>query len=215
MTEGPTTSERMNANTVDAVQVFLEAKINKHEISTGVGNPLVTGVKKFIEVEDQVATTSLESLDVDQLIERFRIKNSADLTDSSVQAYISRFRRALTMYTNWRNGDPWNVGGRHPRAQSTKRNGSSTRKSTTREPDGGKPAVEAPAAEGRTTRAVDHVQAPSPDDDLFDYRVECDNGKVAVLKLPRRYNKTDATRMKAIIDALARDEQPAATESSA
>lgn len=215
MTEGPTTSERMNANDVGAVQVFLEAKINKHEISTGVGNPLVTGIKKFIEVDDLVATTLLDDLDVDQLIERFRIKNSADLTDGSTQAYISRFRRALTMYTNWRNGEPWNVGGRQPRAQSTKRNGSSTRKSTTREPDGGAAASDAPDPRAETTGAANHVQAPPPNDELFDYRVECDSGKVAVLRLPRRYNKADATRMKAIIDALTRDGQPGTSESSA
>lgn len=228
MTEETQTSDLMMAGTVDSVRRFLEVKIKKHELAENVGNPILTATKRMLDVGDDVPNLPVRDLDFEELFNRFRNKNAEDLTDGSAQAYQSRFRRAQLMYVRWLDGDSTWSNTRVPRAGSANRDGkrptpsnsNSNSNSNRRVRTHNKDVYDEPQAAAREDKTDGNTASSVPDagsarphtTGLFEYPVLLDSGDTAILRLPARYNTRDAMRMKALIDALARDEQPANSE---
>lgn len=200
VTEAPDDSEIISSRTGAGLMKFFEVMLKKHELPEGVVSPLRSASKRILEVEDDSDGVDLTTLDVDDLVRRFRIKNRAALTDMSFAAYESRFRRGLSMYFRWLDHDPnWagkvrsNGGGAGKTTKNTvsgRHTGKNIR--STSEPA---PAYQEPNA------VVAHADSQP---ELFDYPVALvDSNVTAILRLPRTYTTGDAARMAALINALA------------
>lgn len=205
MTEPQNESDVLNSKTAAGLLMFYDVKERRHELAEGVVSPLRTATKRMLEVTDAEAEdVDLATLDLDELFVRFRNKNSASLTDKSHAAYVSRFRRGMTMYLRWLDRDPnW----RGKLRASPSGNGSAKTSK-------GKASVE-PAdsvqLDDESSPAEQHAVAPNrrhtvaqPEQPLIDYKVPLlDSGATAILWLPRIFTTDDATRMTALISALA------------
>ncbi len=181
---------------------FFEVMLKKHELPEGVVSPLRSASKRILEVEDDLDSVDLTTLDVDGLIHRFRIKNRAELTDKSFAAYESRFRRGRSMYFGWLDHDPnW--------AGKVRSNGGGAGKTTTNTVPGRhtvksirRTSEPAPAYQEPNAVAA-HVAHADSQPELFDYPVALvDSNVTAILRLPRTYTTGDAARMAALINAL-------------
>jgi hypothetical protein len=196
-------SEIISSRTGAGLMKFYEVKLKKHELAESVVSPLRSASKRILEVEDDPDSVDLTTLDVDNLIHRFRIKNRAELTDQSFAAYESRFRRGLNMYIRWLDHDPnW--------AGKVRSNGGGTGK-TTKNPVSGRHTVkDIRATSGQVAASQEpgtvaaHVSHADSQPELFDYPVALvDSNVTAILRLPRTYTTGDAVRMVALINALA------------
>jgi len=204
---------------------FFDVKVRRHELPDSVASPLRTASKRVLDVEENPDAVDLATINTDRLVARFRIKNCAALTDQSLQAYETRFRRALTMYFRWLDNDPDWVGKVH---QSSGANGASktgkvTRTAVTGRYVGGKNARPAageqpPVDSAQDDIVVDEATAADgpPHPELFDYQVALvDSNVIAILRLPRTYTPGDAARMAALINALAVPNAPSPSSSDA
>lgn len=204
MTEPQNESDVLNSKTAAGLLMFYDVKERKHELAEGVVSPLRTATKRMLEVTDAEAEdVDLTSLDLDELFVRFRNKNSASLTDKSYAAYVSRFRRGMTMYLRWLDRDPnW----RGKLRQSPGNGNAKTSK-------GKVPleTIDAVQLDDEASPVDQHAAAPSrrhtvpqPEQPLIDYKVPLlDSEATAILWLPRIFTVDDAARMTALISALA------------
>lgn len=157
-----------------------------------------TAARRVLEVEGDPDSVDLSNVDVNDLLQRFRIKNKAKLAEPSFAAYESRFRRGLDMYMRWLDDDPdWAGKPRRSRKRGVKTAPNS--ESGTPMPTASTPPVSAPADEhGRDGGALRGKS------ELSDYPVALVDSKVtAILRLPQTYTTGDAARMSALINALA------------
>lgn len=195
MTESQDDSEILNSRTGAGLMKFYELKIRKYELVEGVVNPIRTASKRILEVEDDPDSVDLTTLDVDNLAQRFKIKNRAELTDKSFAAYESRFRRGLSMYLRWLDQDPNWMG--------KTRSGSTTKVSTTAKTENSTVPVEQANNRASVNDAVT-ASATRVQSELLNYPVALiDSNVTAILQLPRKYTTSDAARMAALINALA------------
>lgn len=181
--------------TVEAVKRFIDSKTRNYEIPANSGNAMITALNKVFSVEAEPDQVDLTSIDLDDVFSRFRLK-SVELNDASFNTYKSRVRRAIAMYTNWVNGEPWKdtVAPRRTNVSRKARMASSRQD---------KAADVHPAV---AVHQLDFVRPAGDDtpDGLFDYPVRLvDAGVTAVLRLPPTYTVADAERMAALIRALA------------
>jgi hypothetical protein len=203
VTEPQDDSEILNSRTGAGLMKFFEVKARKHELSESVAGALRTGSKRVLDVEDDSDSVDLTAVDVDELVRRFRKKNRASLTDQSLQAYESRFRRSLTMYIKWLDGESDWAG--KSRTSSSGNGG----KSTSNSQRGIR--KDASSIKSPVTSTRDDVGNPNESGStrssklaLFDYPVLLqDSGATAILRLPATYSTRDADRMASLISALA------------
>lgn len=206
MTEPQDESEIITSRTGAGLMKFFEVKVRKHELSDSVISPLRTASKRVLEVEEDPDSVDLTMINMDGLITRFQNKNRAALSNQSLQAYETRFRRALSMYFRWLDNDPDWVG---KLRQSSTANGASKTGKATRTTVSGRTAQSSAAKQSPldsvqnnfvSDRAMDTDTQPG----LFDYPVALvDSNVTAILRLPRTYTTGDAARMAALINALA------------
>jgi hypothetical protein len=200
VTEPQDESAVLTSKTAAGLLMFYDVKQRKHELADGVVGPLRTATNRVLEVLDaDPADVDLGNLDLDELFTRFHNKNRASLTDKSYAAYVSRFRRGLTMYLQWLERDPNWRGKVRPIAN----NGAVKSKKTARPPVVDSVEV-APPVQLNQRATLDVGGRDQGGAELFDYPVALVDSKVvAILRLPRSYTKGDAERMAALINALA------------
>ncbi len=201
MTEPQDDSEVLNSRTGAGLLLFYEVKEKKHELTEGVVSPLRTATKRMLEVADaEPENVDLTTLDLDELFVRFRNKNSARLTDKSYAAYVSRFRRGITMYLRCLDHDPnW-----RGKARPTSSGGGNVKSAKATPINKSSRVEDGVVAEEPHRGATRRHHAPTPDQPLIDYKIPLlDSGTTAILWLPRTYTEADAARMTALINALA------------
>ena len=203
MVEAPDDSEIIRSRTGAGLMKFYELQLKKYELPEVVVSPLRSASKRILEVLDDSDTVDLTTLEVDGLIQRFRNKNRAELTDKSFAAYESRFRRGLSMYFRWLDHDPnW--------AGKVRSNGGGAGRTTKGAVSGRytvkniRPTSEQAPAHQESKAVAAHVAHADSQPELFDYPVALvDSNVTAILRLPRAYTTSDAARMAALINALA------------
>jgi hypothetical protein len=204
--EAPGNSEIISSRTGAGLMKFYEVKLKKHELPEGVVSPLRSASKRILEVEDEPESVNLATLDVDGLINRFRIKNRAELTDMSFAAYESRFRRGLGMYLRWLDQDPNWAGKVRSNSGGTVKTGKTTKDAVSghHPVKNIRPTSEQVPADQEPNAVAAHVAHADSPPELFDYPVALvDSHVTAILRLPRTYTTGDAARMAALINALA------------
>jgi hypothetical protein len=213
-----TESDVVMSGTAGSIPIFLEVKMRKHELPESVGSPLLTATRRMLDAAEEIGSVPLEELDLESVLTRFRNKNRADLTDQSIRAYESRFKRAISIYQKWRAGDSsWNASKvRSPYRNAGPSQGRNVGRNASAPTNTGNVVVPQPAGLifGRTNDKTDELKileetqnagndGQSSQVKMFDYVIEFESGKTAILRLPSRYTTEDAKRMTALIDALA------------
>jgi len=183
---------------------FFQFVIDKHQLSEPQVAAYRTAARRVLDVEDNPDSVDIVNLDEDDLLRRFRVKNKSNLTEQSFATYESRFRRGRSMYLKWCNNEPdW--------AGKPRRTSKPSVKPTLNGPKGRDGEVrKAPTLSVQQVLddapAIDAVTASvtSVQPELLDYPVPLvDSNVTAILRLPRNYTTGDATRMVALINALA------------
>lgn len=206
MVEASDDSGIITSRTGAGLMKFYEVQLKKHELPEGVISPLRSASKRILDVEEDPDSVDLTTLDIDGLVHRFRVKNRAQLTDMSFAAYESRFRRGLGMYFRWLDHDPSWAG----KVRSHGGGPSTSSKTTKNAVSGGRsvknirPTPAQAIADQRPNSGAADVAHMDSEPELFDYHVALvDSKATAILRLPRTYTTGDATRMAALINALA------------
>ena len=180
---------------------FFQFAIDKSQLSESQVAAYRTAARRVLDVEDDPDSVDIANLDEDDLLRRFRIKNKINLTEQSFATYESRFRRGRSMYLKWFNNEPdWAGKQRRTSRPSVKPTfngqGREAWKATTVPVQ--QVLDEAPAIDAMTALVA------SAQPELLDYPVPLvDSNVTAILRLPRNYTTGDATRMTALINALA------------
>ncbi len=212
MTETLDEAETITSRSGAGLMKFLEVKVRKHELPESVASPLRTASKRVLDVEDNPDAVDLTTINIDELLRRFQNKNRVALTNQSLQAYETRFRRARSMYFRWLENDPDWIGKirQSGAANGASKTGKATRPAVTGGYGAGR-AARPSAGEQQPLESVSdnvvpdatNVDVPLPPE-LFDYPVALvDSNVIAILRLPRTYTTGDAARMAALINALA------------
>jgi hypothetical protein len=180
---------------------FFQYAIDKHQLSESQVAAYRTVARRVLAVEDDPDSVDIANLDEDDLLRRFRIKNKTSLTEQSFATYESRFRRGRIMYLKWLNNE-------HDWAGKQRRASRPSVKPTLNGQGGGvRKAATVPVQQAfDEAPAIDAMTASvaSAQPELLDYPVPLvDSNVTAILRLPRNYTTGDATRMTALINALA------------
>jgi len=102
-TEGPGTDASPMSGTARGLLAFLDFVIEKHYMRDATASALKTGVKKVLEVEDDLDSIDMRHVDLDEIILRFRNRNRGKLSDKSLSVYEQRIRQSVDMYLRWLN----------------------------------------------------------------------------------------------------------------
>lgn len=194
----------LTSRTGAGLRAFIEAKTETYEISPVSSGQMLTAVKKALEVEQDGDQVDVLALDLDELFERFRIKNSK-LTDQSLAAYKSRFKRATTMYSKWLAGETWKPpkGGNKKPTGAAKAASSQARATSTQPTSEPPPPSEAAPQATPASRDLGE-EAPRQSAAVFPYQVYLTDANINVtVELPPTFSARDAAKLTGLINALA------------
>lgn len=179
---------------------FLNWAIRKNELAKDTASALRTGCRKVLEAEGEWATLDIRSLDVEDLLRRFRNKErGGDLSDKSVAVYEQRFTSTVDMYRKWLDNDAdWRPARTRP--TTVKRNGGS---------NGSMPS----GAKASTGLNVEPASKPEslPVTGMVTYPLPIRPGVQGRLILPEDLTAKEAKRVANFVSALAFEEQLAIT----
>jgi hypothetical protein len=109
----------MRSGTGSGLLAFIDWAASKHEIKAPTAQGLRIAVVNVLQVEDDVDAFNVGDVDLDRLFERFEVRSGNKYSTSSLNAYKSRFRTAVTMYVAWLNGNSnWKTTVRARRSRS-------------------------------------------------------------------------------------------------
>lgn len=192
-----------NSGTGAGLIAFLNWAIRKNELTKDAASALRTGSRKVLETDGDWATLDMRSLDVEDLLRRFRNKErGGDLSDKSVAVYEQRFTSTVDMYRKWLANDlDWRPSRTRSSTASTVRRNSGT----------GAPRQN--SAMVSKLAAVEPVPEPEPPTgvDMVTYPLPIRPGVQGRLVLPENLTAKEAKRVANFVAALAFDEQLAIT----
>jgi hypothetical protein len=85
---------------------FINWAIKKNEILENSGVALRTGARRVLETDESLFDTDMRTLDVEDVIRRFRNKQrGGDFKEASVDDYARRFKQSVEMYVKWLSDD--------------------------------------------------------------------------------------------------------------
>ncbi len=152
-----------------------------------------TAIKKvFAAVEpEKYESISLEGLDLDDYVRRFRRLAGADYKAETINVYAGRIRNAIEAQEHYRKT------GRPPSFRKP------TRRAKQRQ-------ASAPAAKSHagTSDKQELVSGGDATGNLVRFPFPLRSGQLAELRLPARLDKSDADRLSAFLRALQQEEQP-------
>lgn len=96
----------MNAATGAGLREFLEWVVKRGEVNPSTGNAQRVAATKVLASDDDPDGVDVRSIDVEQLLTRFENLNREHYSSASMATYKTRFRKAVSMYLAWLDGDP-------------------------------------------------------------------------------------------------------------
>jgi hypothetical protein len=184
---------------------FLNFAINRNEMIEGTAVALRTGVNRVLETDESFRQMSVQDMDVDDVLRRFRIKFRGKMKDASLSEYEKRFRQTADMYRKWLIHDPsWRPAPRKVTAprRSKAENGAS---GTAVKPAGS-------VSGSQKTRVAPGVSnPPAPDATMITYPYPVRPGLVAQVSLPADLTVKEAERVAKFVASLAFEERLAIT----
>jgi hypothetical protein len=186
-------TDNIGSGTAQGVIDYLDSLVEKGRSRSGVVIPLKTAVTKVLQTTEGGASwgaVDVTTLDISDVMSRFKNKTLSQYTPASYDAYQSRMVRAIGWYKNFLANPGWVP------AQSMARNGSSTTsKKPTGMPELGRTPVlsanDAPAA-AQPVQELDSIPYPFP----------LENGKLARFYVPSGMTKSDVDRIAGFLNAL-------------
>lgn len=181
---------------------FLDAAISKGWLNVSTAKALRTAATKVLEIEAGWEDIDLRSVEIDSMFQRFQNLRRNEYGDASLRVYRTRFGQAVKMYVARLDGDAnWQAYGPATKANGSSRsNGEASAKSKARAPKkAAQPTVPAEQAHHDTpvkAEAASLMRYPFPLRDDLD----------AVLSLPRDLTKSEAQRLAAFLNSLARED---------
>lgn len=180
----------MNSNTVGGLVAYCNWLLDKHYATLAQIKPWRIAIQKVfgaVADGDDYESISLDSVDLEDVFRRFRTYGVQTYKSESMDAYISRVRRALDAYRYWQEN------GRPPvfRQVGKKGAGDDAAKQT------GTPKQQSPAKERRFTLAS------KPDQYEFSYPLATGMAHISV---PLPMTRRDIERLTTVLSTL--EEQP-------
>lgn len=177
---------------------FLDWAIEKGRLKKSTGQSMKTAVKEVLsstEGEESWEGVDLDSLDVEDAVERFETLRAMKFSPGSLNTYKARFKKSLAMFEDFR-ADPgsWKPTVK-PRAQSSKGSASQATRSGSA---GSGQAATPPAA---PTRPAAHRPT------TITYPFPIRDGMLAAIEIPADLTRREAARLTAFIQSLAIDEE--------
>lgn len=177
----------MGSGTVGGLLAFFDYLVDKKLATAATVSPLKSAVRQVFEMvqgNEDINDIDVRNLDVEDYLGRFEIgaRGTGKYKPDSVQAYRSRFTRAIGYYTDYlttgetpkfRHGKSAVSGDSRPRPRAK-----------------GKIAASTPTPPAATAETA-VVQQPT---DFISYPFPLENGEIATFRLPRRLQKADAER---------------------
>jgi hypothetical protein len=200
VSEAPSVGANPNSGTGEGFLAFFDYLINRKEMVEATASALRTGCKKVLSVEDDLVALDLRTVNVDDIVRRWRNHSRGTMKDRSIDQYEQRFRQSVDMYRKWLNDDPDWLGARRAKVSS---NSSAAPRKTTR-------AASSPAEPGDTKGEVPAQDGPPPVG-MIAYPFPLRPGVQARLVLPEDLTRNEAKRVMNFVGALAFDEQLALT----
>lgn len=208
MSEAPheTDPETLNSYTPPGLYMFLDLAMKRGNLTAATGTALRVGSKKVLDIEGNDAV-DLRSIDLDDLIDRFKRLTNHDLSEKSQETYEVRVRKAITMYVKFVDRDPtW-------KQLAAGKGGARAKKATTTKSSNGTtpPVEEAPVVE-----QVTHTPAPRlpvEDENTVEVPVPLsrDGHRKAKLVLPVDMTDKEAKKISGIVELYVMPEQLAIT----
>jgi hypothetical protein len=189
---------RIQDGTIEGLFQFLDWSVSSGYASSASAAPLKSAARQVtvvVERTKDISDIDVRGMDVNDYLARFQTLAMGDLKVESIDAYKRRFTRAVEAYRTFLET------GKRPSFRT--RSGG---RASTAGADGRKPVATARAQQGREQVAPDTPAPPAPSSDpMIDYPFPLRNGQVAVLRLPVRFEKTDAERLAAFVRTLVLD----------
>jgi len=190
---------------------FFTWATEKGELPAPRVNNMRTAVNRILAVEEEPERVDIRSLNVEDLLERFEIKNKARYNLDSMATYKSRFRVAIDTYRSFlEGGTEWRAIGRGATARPT------AKKALKRIVKQTKPAAlgSAPSSPDETSPKRSGASGSDmPRMISYDYPLRKE--LVVRLALPVDLTPSDARRLAAFIQSLAFTPDGAGTEAGA
>jgi len=183
---------------------FLNYAIKKNELVEATAVALRTGVKRVLETDDALPQAEVRSMDLDDVVRRFRNKYRGQFKDQSLNDYEKRFRQTAEMYVKWLDNDPsWRPA---PRKASAPR-----RKAA----EGASGAASGPAKPAQVRQNGSMTANPGASVPagvtMVDYPYPVRPGLLAQISLPEDLTAKEAERVAKFVASLAFEERLAIT----
>jgi hypothetical protein len=191
------TNHTIASGTAEGLIEFLDTLVKKGRATQGAITPIRTAVIKVLEAVDGPSwkTSSVDSIDIDEYMQRFANLTKGTYTPKSVSVYKSQLTRAVGWYLKFMS--PSDAGWMPiitPRAP---------RKSSTPQPVQGE--VEKPVSSGQQVEILPpevlHPRAVTATN-LINYPFPLRDGQVATLSLPSPMHRSDAERIARFVETL-------------
>lgn len=189
-------TEQIGSGTARGAIDYLDSLVSKGRSRPGVVNPLKTALTKVLETtEGEVSwgTTDVTTLDIDDVMSRFKNKTLSKYTAASYGAYQSRIARAVNWYKNFLANPGW-APKENTRTLKTE-NGSSKQSKAA-----GNNSYETTIRNRDQSRPV--VALESPKLDAIAYPFPLANGETARVYMPKGVTKADVQRLSIFLEAL-------------
>jgi hypothetical protein len=195
-----------NSGTGSGMLAWFNWAIKQHELVENTAVALRTGAKRVLETDDAFFTADMRTVDVEEVIRRFRNKQrGTGFKEASVEEYARRFRQSIEMYVKWLADDPsWRPAARKVApAKAAKNGGSAEAVQAT------SPAVAAVVPSQPT--AITATVAPPAGVEMQVYPYPVRPGVMAQIVLPVDLTGKEAERVAKFVAALAFEERLAIT----
>jgi hypothetical protein len=195
----------IGSGTADGLVAFCDYLIDKNLAPASAINPWKSAAKQVfsrVEHSDDLRSIDVQNLDVEEYLSRFYIASRGDYKPESLNAYASRFRKAIEAYRGYL-ADP---AGWKPRLRHSPRRtlGNKLAAATS------DPAAPNPPASGINLEAFRPPQTPAQHPamtSLIDYPFPLKSGQLAHLHLPSPLDKDDADRLTQFLRSLVFERQ--------
>jgi len=199
-----------NSGTGAGMIAFINWAIRKNELVENSAVSLRTGAKRVLETDESLFEADMRTLDVEDVIRRFRNKyrGNDQFKEASIDDYARRFKQSVEMYIKWLSGDTsWRPPARKSTpAKAQPKNGGAAKAA--------QPAVSAPAVvpPQPTPPVAESVGAAAlPGVEMVKYPFLVRPGVRVHVELPADLTPKEAQRVAKFVASLAFDEMLAIT----
>lgn len=183
----------LNSPTVRGLLAYCDWLKEKNYQGANAIEAWKTAIKKVFEAvePEQYESISLEDLDLEEYVERFRVAAGSEYKAETIDVYARRIRNAIEAHEHYR---------KHGKPPSFRK--------PTRRPKHG----ERPRASTKPAKAASAASEPANGGDatgsLVRFPFPLRSGQMAELKLPAQLDKADADRLTTFLRALQYEQQP-------